>query len=213
MISHNVSCESFQQFFQTNLAVMLSQYLFYQCDRSGELSEVSVLIGLTDLHFPFHCIYGLSGGWEGPTFSGIPIVHRWPEVHTVGNLCYSPQSPLLHYHLSIFNFELVFAQLFLDFWQLLSCSLLGFCRKTLMLRRRRQFVLRPSQILTPCCNFVLTGTGIATLIRQNILEFLAVGSCAIINLCNCSTAVFASSINWTQVDTPSVADDPDSDDN
>ena len=82
-----------------------------------------------------------------------------------------------------------------------------------MLRRHRQFVLRPSRILIPSCNFVLTGTGIATFIRQNILEFLAVGSCAIHNLCNCSTATFAATVNWTQVDTPSVADDPDSDDN
>ena len=110
------------------------------------------------------------------------------------------------------------SNLFLVSFLWISCSsccvyCLDFVTRHLMLRRRRQFVLRPSQILTPSCNFVLTGTGIATLIRQNILEFLAVGSCAIHNLCNCSTATFAATVNWTQVDTPSVADDPDSDDN
>ena len=81
-----------------------------------------------------------------------------------------------------------------------------------MLRRRYHFVLRPSQILTPCCNYVLTGIGVATLVRQNILEFLHVGSFAIQQLCNCATSVFAATVNWTQVDTPSVADEL-SDDN
>ena len=157
---------------------------------------------------------GLSGGWEGPTFSGIPIVHRWPELHIVGNFCCSPQSLSLQYHLRQFNFELVFGQLSLDFLQQLLCLLLGFCRKTFDAETPQTICVAAfSNLLIPSCNFVLTGTGIATFIRQNILEFLAVGSCAIYNLCNCSTATFVATVNWTQVDTPSVADDPDSDDN
>ena len=77
---------------------------------------------------------------------------------------------------------------------------------------RRHFVLRPSQILTPNCNFILTGSGIATILRQQILEFLyTAGDRSIQCLCHCSTAVFCASVNWIQVDTPSVADDIESD--
>ena len=77
---------------------------------------------------------------------------------------------------------------------------------------RRQFVLRPSQILTPNCNFILTSSGIATILRQQILEYLYTArDLSIQCLYHCSTAVFCASVNWIQVDTPSVADDVESD--
>ena len=55
MISHNVSGESFQQFLNKPCSDVVTVSV-HQCDRSGELGEASVFIGLTDLHFPFHCI-------------------------------------------------------------------------------------------------------------------------------------------------------------
>ena len=71
---------------------------------------------------------------------------------------------------------------------------------------RIHFVLRHPQILSPHCRFIFTGTGIAAEIRQCILEFLyCTGDFSIQCFCNCSTAVFCATINWTQVDTPSVA--------
>ena len=74
MISHNVSGESFQQFSNKPCSDVVTVSV-HQCDRAGEVSEVSVLIGLTDLHFPFHCILWFKW-WVGGShfFSGIPIV-------------------------------------------------------------------------------------------------------------------------------------------
>ena len=60
--------------FQTNLAVMLSQYLSISV--TDLVSRVKHLflsaVQIFNLHFT--AFYGLSGGWEGPIFSGIPIV-------------------------------------------------------------------------------------------------------------------------------------------
>ena len=76
MISHNVSGELFQQFSNKPCSDVVTGSV-HQCDRSGVSCEASVFffIGWTDLQFHFTAFYGLSGGWEGPFFSGIPIVH------------------------------------------------------------------------------------------------------------------------------------------
>ena len=61
--------------FQTNLAVMLSQYLSIGVtDLVSRVKHLFFLSAGQIFIFHFTAFYGLSGGWEGPIFSGIPIV-------------------------------------------------------------------------------------------------------------------------------------------
>lgn len=111
-----------------------------------------------------------------------------------------------------FQFTTCFWSTFAGFTAATVCFFIWIFFTGVIYMLRRHFVLRPSQILTPNCNFILTGSGIATILRQQILEFLyTAGDRSIQCLCHCSTAVFCASVNWIQVDTPSVADDIESD--
>ena len=132
----------------------------------------------------------------------------------MGNFCCSPQSLSLQYHLRQFNFELVFGQLSLDFLQQLLCLLLGFCRKTFDAETPQTICV--AAFSNPC-------TQLQFCLDRNRYrhfhppEYLGVPGCGgAVPSTICAIApqpLLLPRFNWTQVDTPSVADDPDSDDN